>query len=58
MEKHINEYIGDIVGGLVKEAAYWKSAHEALKKQMLEIKKETSNQFIGTEDSQSQQISK
>lgn len=58
MEKEVNSYIGDIIASLIKEAAFYKSKCSQYEKELLELKKNSTEQkeyFLGTEDSISSQ---
>jgi hypothetical protein len=58
MEKEVNSYIGDIISSLIKEAAFYKSKCSQYEKELLEIKKTSSNTqetWTGIEDSISSQ---
>jgi len=52
MDTYITNYTSDIINGLIKEAAFWRSKYDAAKQEQVTSEKP---QFTGTEDSLSEQ---
>jgi hypothetical protein len=52
MDTYLNNYMSDIILGLAKEAAFWRSKYDAAKTEQVHVEK---TQFTGTEDSLSEQ---